>query len=49
MLLAVLAGAVLAVAATLGVVTWYVRSARRRIRGWIEHRMPEISPESRNR
>ncbi|MEV5966884.1 DUF3376 domain-containing protein [Kribbella sp. NPDC051952] len=49
MLLAVLAGAVLAVAATLGVVTWYVRSARRRIRGWIEHRMPEISPESRSR
>ena len=47
--LAVLAGAVLAVAAALGVVTWYVRRARRRIQAWIEDRMPEISPASRNR
>lgn len=48
-LLAVLAGAVLAAAAALGLVTWYVRSARRRIRAWIERRMPEFSPVSRNR
>lgn len=46
---AVLAGAVLAATAVLGVVTWYVRRARRRIRAWIERRVPEISPESRNR
>jgi hypothetical protein len=48
-ILAVLAGAVLAVAAALGVVIWYVRRARRRIQVWIEDRMPEISPASRNR
>jgi hypothetical protein len=48
-LLAVLAGAVLAAAATLGVVTYYVRRARRWIRAWIERRMPAISPASRNR
>ncbi|HET6988161.1 MAG TPA: DUF3376 domain-containing protein, partial [Kribbella sp.] len=46
---AVLAGAVLAATATLGVVTWYVRRARRRIRAWIERRVPELSPGSRNR
>ncbi|MFF0345442.1 DUF3376 domain-containing protein [Kribbella sp. NPDC004875] len=48
-LAAVLAGAVLALSAVLGVVTWYVRRARRRIRAWLETRMPEISPESRSR
>jgi hypothetical protein len=46
---AVLAGAVLAIAAALGVITWYVRRSRRRIRSWLEQRMPEINPESRNR
>jgi predicted acylesterase/phospholipase RssA len=46
---AVLAGAVLAAAATLGAVTWYVRRARRLIRAWIERRIPEISRASRNR
>ncbi|TCC32511.1 DUF3376 domain-containing protein [Kribbella sindirgiensis] len=46
---AVLAGAVLTLSAVLGVITWYVRRARRRIRAWIEKRMPEISPGSRNR
>ena len=46
---AVLAGAVLALSAVLGVVTWYVRRTRRRIRSWIERRMPAISPESRSR
>ncbi|MER7245026.1 DUF3376 domain-containing protein [Kribbella sp. NPDC000426] len=46
---ALLAGAVLALSAVLGVVTWYVRRARRRIRAWLERRMPAISPESRNR
>ena len=46
---AVLAGAVLAATAMLGLVTWYVRRARRRIRAWIERRMPELSPASRNR
>ena len=46
---AVLAGAVLALSAMLGVVTWYVRRTRRRIRSWIERRMPAISPESRSR
>ena len=35
--------------AMLGLVTWYVRRARRRIRAWIERRMPELSPASRNR
>ncbi|HWD79786.1 MAG TPA: DUF3376 domain-containing protein [Kribbella sp.] len=39
---AVLAGAVLALSAVLGVITWYVRRARRRIRTWLEQRMPEI-------
>jgi hypothetical protein len=48
-LAAVFAGAVLALSAVLGVVTWYVRRARRRIRAWLEKRMPEISPESRSR
>jgi hypothetical protein len=48
-LAAVLAGAVLAASAVLGVVIWYVRRARRRIRAWLEQRMPRISPESRNR
>jgi hypothetical protein len=47
-LLAVLAGAVLAAAAILGVVAWYVRSTRHRIRAWIEQRMPELNPSSRN-
>jgi uncharacterized iron-regulated membrane protein len=46
---AVLAGAVLAATATLGLVIWYVRRARRRIQAWIERRMPELSPASRNR
>jgi uncharacterized membrane protein YqjE len=45
---AVLAGAVLAIAAALGVITWYVRRSRRQIRAWLEQRMPEINPESRN-
>ena len=48
-IVAVLAGAVLAATAALGVVTWYVRRARRLIRAWIERRMPELSPGSRNR
>ena len=46
---ALLAGMVLAATAVLGVVTWYVRRARRRIQAWIERRLPEISPGSRNR
>jgi hypothetical protein len=46
---AVLAGAVLALSAVLGVVTWYVRRTRRRIRRWIARRLPEINPESRSR
>jgi hypothetical protein len=46
---AVLAGAVLALAAALGAITWYVRRSRRRIRSWLERRMPEINPESRSR
>ncbi len=46
---AVLAGMVLACAAVLGALTWYVRRARRLIRAWIEKRLPEISPASRNR
>ncbi|GAA1119045.1 hypothetical protein GCM10009630_16060 [Kribbella jejuensis] len=44
-----LAGVVLTLSAVLGVITWYVRRARRRIRTWLENRMPEISPGSRNR
>ncbi|MGW6283099.1 DUF3376 domain-containing protein [Kribbella sp. NPDC055071] len=47
-LLAVLAGAVLAATAILGVVAWYVRSTRHRIRSWIDQRMPALSPSSRN-
>ncbi|GAA3085743.1 putative acylesterase/phospholipase RssA [Kribbella aluminosa] len=46
---AVLAGAILALSAVLGAITWYVRRTRRRIRTWLEKRMPEISPASRNR
>ncbi|MFB6718570.1 DUF3376 domain-containing protein [Kribbella sp. NPDC056345] len=46
---AVLAGMVLAAAALLGALTWYVRRARRLIRAWIAKRLPEISPASRNR
>ncbi|NIK60976.1 DUF3376 domain-containing protein [Kribbella shirazensis] len=46
---AVLAGAVLTLSAVLGVVTWYVRRTRRRVRAWIARRLPEISPESRSR
>ncbi|MEU4197920.1 DUF3376 domain-containing protein [Kribbella sp. NPDC026611] len=46
---AFLAGAVLAVSAALGVVTWYVRRSRRRIQAWLKQRLPEISPASRNR
>jgi predicted acylesterase/phospholipase RssA len=46
---AVLAGAVLATAAALGVVTWYVRRARRRIQASLKEWLPEISPVSRNR
>ncbi|ADB31481.1 Patatin [Kribbella flavida DSM 17836] len=39
---ALLAGIVLTVAAALFVVSWYVRRARRRIRSWIEQRLPEM-------
>ncbi|WP_432948448.1 DUF3376 domain-containing protein [Kribbella sp. CA-253562] len=46
---ALLAGVVLTLAAVLFVVSTYVRRARRRIRRWIEARLPEISPSSRNR
>ncbi|TCC50969.1 DUF3376 domain-containing protein [Kribbella capetownensis] len=46
---AVLAGVVLAATAVLGAVTWYVRRTRRRIQAWVERRIPEISPASRNR
>jgi predicted acylesterase/phospholipase RssA len=46
---ALLAGMVLALAAVLFVVSWSVRRARQRIRRWIEARLPEISPSSRNR
>ncbi|MFC9693034.1 DUF3376 domain-containing protein [Kribbella sp. NPDC056951] len=46
---AVLAGMVLAAGALLGALTWYVRRARRLIKAWIEKRLPEISPASRNR
>ncbi|MGZ0147300.1 DUF3376 domain-containing protein [Kribbella sp. WER1] len=46
---AVLAGAILALSAVLGAITWYVRRTRRRIRAWLEQRMPEISPASRSR
>ena len=46
---ALLSGVVLTLSAVLGVITWYVRRARRRIRMWLEKRMPEISPGSRNR
>ncbi|MEU8225877.1 DUF3376 domain-containing protein [Kribbella sp. NPDC048915] len=46
---AALAGAVLALSAVLGIVTWSVRRTRRRIRAWIEQRLPEISRASRNR
>jgi len=46
---AALAGAVLALSAALAVLTWYVRRTRRRIRTWIEGRLPEISRESRSR
>lgn len=41
---AMLAGLVLTVGAALFVMSWYVRRMRRRIRGWIEKRMPPISP-----
>ncbi|GAB3829091.1 DUF3376 domain-containing protein [Kribbella italica] len=46
---ALLAGVVLALAAVLFVVSWYVRRVRQRIRRWIAARLPEISPSSRNR
>ncbi|GAB2578951.1 DUF3376 domain-containing protein [Kribbella endophytica] len=46
---ALLAGVVLALAAVLFVVSFYVRRARQQIRRWIEARLPEISPSSRNR
>jgi predicted acylesterase/phospholipase RssA len=46
---ALLAGAVLALAAVLFVVSWYVRRARQQIRRWIAGKLPEISPSSRNR
>lgn len=44
-----LAGLVLTVGAALFAGSWYVRRQRRRIRAWIEKRMPPISPSSRNR
>ncbi|MFI5730914.1 DUF3376 domain-containing protein [Kribbella sp. NPDC051587] len=47
--LAVLSGVLLASGALLGALTFYVRRARRLIRAWIEKRMPELSPASRNR
>jgi hypothetical protein len=47
--LAVLSGVLLAAGALLGALTFYVRRARRLIRAWIEKRMPELSPASRNR
>jgi len=46
---AVAAGMLLASGLLLAAVTWYVRRARRLIRAWIEKRLPEISPASRNR
>ncbi|MFK4086381.1 DUF3376 domain-containing protein [Kribbella sp. NPDC020789] len=48
-LAAVLAGMLFACGLLLAAVTWYVRRARRLIRAWIERRLPEISPASRNR
>ncbi|TDO44709.1 patatin-related protein [Kribbella sp. VKM Ac-2527] len=44
-----LAGLVLAAGALLFGVGWFVRRTRRRIKEWIEERMPPISPASRNR
>jgi predicted acylesterase/phospholipase RssA len=46
---AAVAGAILALSAVLGVITWYVRRTRNRIREWLERRVPEISRASRNR
>jgi predicted acylesterase/phospholipase RssA len=46
---AVLAGAVLTASAVLGVVTYSVRRARRKIQAGVAKLMPEISPASRSR
>ena len=48
-LAALLAGLVLTIGGALFVMSWYIRRQRRRIRDWIEQRMPPISPSSRNR
>ncbi|GAA0589396.1 DUF3376 domain-containing protein [Kribbella sandramycini] len=48
-LFGVLAGVFLALGVVLAAVTMFVRRARQLIRGWIERRIPEISPASRNR
>jgi uncharacterized membrane protein YgdD (TMEM256/DUF423 family) len=46
---AVLAGVLLTVGAAAFVGSLVIRRMRRRIRGWIEERVPAISPASRNR
>jgi hypothetical protein len=43
---ALLAGVVLAVGAAVLAGTWYIRRQRKRIRQWIEGKLPPISPES---
>jgi uncharacterized membrane protein YgdD (TMEM256/DUF423 family) len=45
----VLAGVLLTVGMALFVGSLLIRRLRRRIRGWIEERVPAISPASRNR
>jgi Flp pilus assembly protein TadB len=45
---ALLAGLVLAVGAAVLVGSWYIRRQRKRMRQWIENRLPPISPESRS-
>jgi patatin-related protein len=45
---AAVAGAVLALSAVLGIVTWYIRRARRRIRAWLTGRLPEIRARGRS-
>ena len=46
---ALLAGLVLAAGAAVLAGSWYIRRQRKRIRQWIEDRLPPISPESRSR
>ncbi|TCO35728.1 patatin-related protein [Kribbella steppae] len=46
---ALLAGLALAAGAVLGVVIWYVGQVRERIQKWIVAKIPDFSPESRNR